>query len=82
MKMGAFVLKDGTGTGTSGKRKPYTGYRILRTGDGIIELNSVDASKGNALCTLCKKLGISMEMFWLLGITKTIFPCFRLQASP
>ena len=80
--MGAFVLKDGLAQELLEKGSPIPGIVFLRTGDGIIELNSIHASKGNALCTLCKKLGISMEMFWLLGITKTIFPCFRLQVSP
>ena len=49
------------------KGSPIPGIVFLRTGDGIIELNSVDASKGNALCTLCKKLGISMENVLAIG---------------
>ena len=46
---------------------PIPGIVFLRTGDGIIELNSIHASKGNALCTLCKKLGISMENVLAIG---------------
>ena len=55
MKMGAHVLKDGLAQELLEKGSPIPGIVFLRTGDGIIELNSVDASKGNALCTLCKK---------------------------
>ena len=67
MKMGAFVLKDGLAQELLEKGSPIPGIVFLRTGDGIIELNSVDASKGNALCTLCKKLGISMENVLAIG---------------
>ena len=64
---GCSCLKRWTGTGTSGKRKPHTGYRISAHRRWIIELNSIHASKGNALCTLCKKLGISMENVLAIG---------------
>lgn len=67
MKMGAHVLKDGLAQELLEKGSPIPGIVFLRTGDGIIELNSVDASKGNALCTLCKKLGISMENVLAIG---------------
>ena len=67
MKMGAFVLKDGLAQELLEKGSPIPGIVFLRTGDGIIELNSIHASKGNALCTLCKKLGISMENVLAIG---------------
>ena len=50
MKMGAFVLKDGLAQELLEKGSPIPGIVFLRTGDGIIELNSVDASKGK--CTV------------------------------
>ena len=67
MKMGAHVLKDGLAQELLEKGSPIPGIVFLRTGDGIIELNSIHASKGNALCTLCKKLGISMENVLAIG---------------
>lgn len=67
MKMGAFALKDGLAEELLAKGSPIPGIVFLRTGDGIIELNSTNASKGNALCTLCKKLGISMENVLAIG---------------
>ena len=67
MKMGAFVLKDGLAQELLEKGSPIPGIVFLRTGDGIIELNSIHASQGNALCTLCKKLGISMENVLAIG---------------
>lgn len=66
-QMGAFVLKDGLAQELLEKGSPIPGIVFLRTGDGIIELNSIHASKGNALCTLCKKLGISMENVLAIG---------------
>ena len=67
MKMGAYILTDNLAQKLLEKGSPIPGIVFLRTGDGIIELNSVDASKGNALCTLCKKLGISMENVLAIG---------------
>lgn len=67
MKMGAFALKDGLAEELLAKGSPIDGIVFLRTGDGIIELNSTNASKGNAMCTLCKILGISMENVLAIG---------------
>ena len=67
MKMGAFALKDGLAEELLAKGSPIPGIVFLRTGDGIIELNSTSASKGNAMCTLCEKLGISMENVLAIG---------------
>ena len=67
MKMGAFVLKDGLAQELLEKGSPIPGIVFLRTGDGIIELNSVDASKGNALYILCEKLGIQLENVLAIG---------------
>lgn len=67
MKMGAFALKDGLAEELLAKGSPIPGIVFLRTGDGIIELNSTNASKGNALCTLCEKLGINMENVLAIG---------------
>lgn len=67
MKMGAFALKDGLAEELLAKGSPIDGIVFLRTGDGIIELNSTNASKGNAMCTLCEKLGISMENVLAIG---------------
>ncbi len=67
MKMGAFALRDGLAEELLAKGSPIDGIVFLRTGDGIIELNSTNASKGNAMCTLCEKLGISMENVLAIG---------------
>lgn len=67
MKMGAYILTDELAQKLLEKGSPIPGIVFLRTGDGIIELNSIHASKGNALCTLCKKLGISMENVLAIG---------------
>ena len=65
--MGAYILTDELAQKLLEKGSPIPGIVFLRTGDGIIELNSIHASKGNALCTLCKKLGISMENVLAIG---------------
>lgn len=65
--MGAFALKDGLAEELLAKGSPIDGIVFLRTGDGIIELNSTNASKGNAMCTLCEELGISMENVLAIG---------------
>ncbi len=67
MKMGAFILKDGLAEKLLEKGSPVPGIVFLRTGDGIVEINSANASKGNALCTLCQQLGISMENVLAIG---------------
>ena len=67
MKMGAYILTDELAQKLLEKGSLIPGIVFLRTGDGIIELNSIHASKGNALCTLCKKLGISMENVLAIG---------------
>lgn len=67
MKMGAFALRDGLAEELLAKGSPVPGLVFLRTGDGIVEINSADASKGNAMCTLCEKLGISMENVLAIG---------------
>lgn len=67
MKMGAFTLRDGLAEELLEKGSPIPGLVFLRTGDGIVEINSTDASKGNALCKLCEKLGISMENVLAIG---------------
>jgi len=67
LKMGAFALEDGLAQKILEKGSPTPGIVFLRTGDGIVEVNSVDASKGNALCILCKKLKISMENVLAIG---------------
>ena len=45
----------------------YKRQAFLRAGDGIIELNSTNASKGNALYILCEKLGIQLENVLAIG---------------
>ena len=67
MKMGAFVLTDELAQKLLEKGSPIPGIAFLRTGDGIIELNSTNASKGNALYILCKKLGIQLENVLAIG---------------
>ena len=67
MKMGAFVLTDELAQKLLEKGSPIPGIIFLRTGDGIIELNSTNASKGNALYILCKKLGIQLENVLAIG---------------
>lgn len=67
MKMGAYILTDELAQKLLEKGSLIPDIVFLRTGDGIIELNSIHASKGNALCTLCKKLGISMENVLAIG---------------
>lgn len=67
MKMGAFVLTDELAPKLLEKGSPIPGIAFLRTGDGIIELNSTNASKGNALCILCEKLGIQLENVLAIG---------------
>ena len=67
MKMGAFVLTDELAQKLLEKGSPIPGIAFLRTGDGIIELNSTNASKGNALYILCEKLGIQLENVLAIG---------------
>ena len=67
MKMGAYVLTDNLAQKLLEKGSPIPGIAFLRTGDGIIELNSTNASKGNALCILCEKLGIQLENVLAIG---------------
>lgn len=67
MKMGAFVLTDKLAQKLLEKGSPIPGIAFLRTGDGIIELNSTNASKGNALYILCEKLGIQLENVLAIG---------------
>ena len=67
MKMGAYVLTDNLAQKLLEKGSPIPGIIFLRTGDGIIELNSTNASKGNALYILCKKLGIQLENVLAIG---------------
>ena len=67
MKMGAFVLTDELAQKLLEKGSPIPGIAFLRSGDGIIELNSTNASKGNALCILCEKLGIQLENVLAIG---------------
>ena len=67
MKMGAFVLTDELAPKLLEKGSPIPGIAFLRTGDGIIELNSTNASKGNALYILCEKLGIQLENVLAIG---------------
>lgn len=67
MKMGAFVLTDKLAQKLLEKGSPIPGIAFLRTGDGIIELNSTNASKGNALYILCEKLGIQLKNVLAIG---------------
>ena len=67
MKMGAYVLTDNLAQKLLEKGSPIPGIAFLRTGDGIIELNSTNASKGNALYILCEKLGIQLENVLAIG---------------
>ena len=67
MKMGAYILTDELAQKLLEKGSPIPGIIFLRTGDGIIELNSTNASKGNALYILCKKLGIQLENVLAIG---------------
>ena len=67
MKMGAFVLTDELAQKLLEKGSPIPGIAFLRTGDGIIELNSTNASKGNSLYILCEKLGIQLENVLAIG---------------
>ena len=67
MKMGAFALTDELAQKLLEKGSPIPGIAFLRSGDGIIELNSTNASKGNALCILCEKLGIQLENVLAIG---------------
>ena len=67
MKMGAYILTDNLAQKLLEKGSPIPGIAFLRTGDGIIELNSTNASKGNALYILCEKLGIQLENVLAIG---------------
>ena len=67
MKMGAFALTDELAQKLLEKGSPIPGIAFLRAGDGIIELNSTNASKGNALYILCEKLGIQLENVLAIG---------------
>ena len=67
MKMGAYILTDELAQKLLEKGSPIPGIAFLRSGDGIIELNSTNASKGNALCILCEKLGIQLENVLAIG---------------
>ena len=67
MKMGAYILTDELAQKLLEKGSPIPGIIFLRTGDGIIELNSTNASKGNALYILCEKLGIQLENVLAIG---------------
>lgn len=67
MKMGAYILTDNLAQKLLEKGSPIPGIAFLRTGDGIIELNSTNASKGNALYMLCEKLGIQLENVLAIG---------------
>ena len=67
MKMGAYVLTDNLAQKLLEKGSPIPGIAFLRTGDGIIEVNSTNASKGNALYILCEKLGIQLENVLAIG---------------
>ena len=67
MKMGAYVLTDNLAQKLLEKGSPIPGIAFLRSGDGIIELNSTNASKGNALYILCEKLGIQLENVLAIG---------------
>ncbi len=67
MKMGAFALTDELAQKLLEKGSPIPGIAFLRTGDGIIELNSTNASKGNSLYILCEKLGIQLENVLAIG---------------
>ncbi len=67
MKMGAFALTDELAQKLLKKGSPIPGIAFLRTGDGIIELNSTNASKGNSLYILCEKLGIQLENVLAIG---------------
>ena len=67
MKMGAYILTDNLAQKLLEKGSPIPGIAFLRSGDGIIELNSTNASKGNALCILCEKLGIQLENVLAIG---------------
>ena len=67
MKMGAYILTDNLAQKLLEKGSPIPGIAFLRSGDGIIELNSTNASKGNALYILCEKLGIQLENVLAIG---------------
>ena len=67
MKMGAYILTDNLEQKLLETGSPIPGIAFLRSGDGIIELNSTNASKGNALCILCEKLGIQLENVLAIG---------------
>lgn len=67
MKMGAYILTDELAQKLLEKGSPIPGIAFLRSGDGIIELNSTNASKGNALYILCEKLGIQLENVLAIG---------------
>ena len=49
------------------KGSPTPSLSFLQTGDGIIELNSIHASKGTGLTALCRQLSIPMEQTLAIG---------------
>lgn len=66
-KLGLFTLDENTMEFLMTKGSPVPSLSFTRTGDGIIEINSMLASKGNALSWICRKLEIPIEQVLAIG---------------
>ena len=66
-KLGLFTLDNRTFELLMSENRPDPFLSFMRTGDGIIEINSAFASKGNALSWICRKLEIPMEQVLTIG---------------
>lgn len=67
LKIGFFVLEDSLFEELLKKGSPSPQLPFTQTGDGIIEMNSVQASKGIALASLCRRLNIPFQHTLAIG---------------
>ncbi len=67
VKLGFFVLEDALFEEFLKKGSPSPNLSFTQTGNGIIEMNSIHASKGIALAALCRKLDIPLQYTLAIG---------------
>ena len=66
-KLGVFAVEDSIFSELLRRGSCLPEISLMRTGDGIIELNSVHASKANGLAALCRHLDIPMSGVLAIG---------------
>ncbi len=77
-KIGIFPHDDQTFRDLLRQGSPSPALKLMRTGECNIEINSVSASKGNALQTLCARLDIPMSSVLAIGDNQNDIEMLRL----